>query len=493
MASSPQRLFLALEAQYRLPSGYLSRLYQVESSGGRNLYNKDSGAAGPFQFMPKTAKQYGLEDPYDLEESAKAAARLAADNRNALVKSGVQDPSAGVLYLAHQQGATGAVKLLSNADKPASALVGEKAVVQNAGKKDASAGEFASGIVGKFEGREQQKALQPYSALGEASDLLEAAPVPETLSPRGSRAREAYALSALSGLAQDLQPKAAPMLPIPRLGFAKGGIVSLVDGPEAAPAAGKGISVPQTTELVVREVNEIAKKGDLDIHKIAFLLRIAATNTLPRERSYEFASEIEAGDVPALMNRFRRYPRSLRILARLDLALGGLAGQGYGVVANQHGRIDPQPTKRMGHDTKVAKSFADGGEASGLNPAAMSDLSRYAIAVHGPQVGANMIRRSQEIPDKLFFALNQYSKNVFGPTSPRYRKELKDLNSIAAKHKLKPVLDYNRTEDALETEQELDRMIRDVPKKDATFRKALLRMKAMIGWKPKRRGTKNGR
>ena len=285
----------------------------------------------------------------------------------------------------------------------------------------------------------------------------------------------------------------APLLPVPRFRFAKGGIVSLVDGPEAAPAAGKGINVLKTTGLVVPEVNEIAKKGDLDIHKIAFLLRIAATNTLPRERSYEFASEIEAGDVPALMNRFRRYPRALRVLARLDLALGGLAGQGYGVVANQHGRIDPQPIKRMGHDTKVAKVLADGGDVGGLNPAAIADLSRYAIAVHGPQVGANMIRRSQEIPDKLFFALNQYSKNVFGPTSPRYRKELKDLNSIGAKHKLKPVLDYNRTEDALETGQELDRVLRDVPKKDATFRKALLRMRAMIGWKPKKVGTKNGR
>ena len=493
MASSPQQLFSTLEAQYRLPQGYLTRLYQVESSGGQNLYNKDSGAAGPFQFMPKTAKQYGLEDPYDLEESAKAAARLAADNRNALVKSGVENPSAGILYLAHQQGATGAVKLLSNADKPAATLVGEKAVVLNAGEKNASAGEFASGIVGKFEGREQQKALQPYSALGESEPQQPPAEGIAEAIPRSSRGREAYAINALARLSQDLQPQAAPMLPIPRLRFAEGGIVSLVDGPEAAPAPRRSISVPQTTELVVREVNEIAKEGDLDIHKIAFLLRIAATNTLPKERSYEFASEIEAGDVPALMERFRRYPRSLRVLARLDLALGGLAGQGYGKVANQHGRIDPQPTKRMGHDTEGAKSFADGGEVSGLNPAAMGDLSKYAIAVHGPQVGANMIRRSQDIPDKLFFALNQYSKNVFGPTSPRYRKELKDLNSIAAKHNLKPVQDYNRTEDALATEQELDRMIRDVPKKDATFRKALLRMKAMIGWKPKRRGNKNGR
>jgi hypothetical protein len=104
-----------------------------------------------------------------------------------------------------------------------------------------------------------------------------------------------------------------------------------------------------------------------------------------------------------------------------------------------------------------------------------------------------MIRRSEGDPNKLLFALNQYAKNVVGVRSPAYAKNSSVLQAIAKKHRLKPVETFNRTEDALETEQELDRLIRDVPKKDRVFREALLRMKAMIGWKPKPVRSQNGR
>jgi len=248
MAASPQRLFSSLEAQYNLPRGYLNRLYQVESTSGTRLYNETSGAAGPFQFMPKVAKQYGLDDPYDLEASAEAAARLAADNRKALAQEGVEDPSAGVLYLAHQQGARGAAKLLANSDKPASALVGKQAVVQNAGKADASAGEFASNIVNKFEGKTSSPALEPYSAVGEAAEKPEASPSPAevlassaVLSPPEAEERpyerggnkEDFAEKLFFQAAQSLQqPRQQPrMLPIPRLSYAEGGIVDLVTKP----------------------------------------------------------------------------------------------------------------------------------------------------------------------------------------------------------------------------------------------------------------------
>jgi hypothetical protein len=284
------------------------------------------------------------------------------------------------------------------------------------------------------------------------------------------------------------------MLPIPRLSYAKGGIVSLVeptDAPPPRPAA--AINVPETTQKVVDEIGRIAKKGDLDEFKIAFLLRMAATNTIPEERAAEFADEIVRKDVPALLRRFKRYPRALRMIARLNLALGGLAGQGYGPIANQHPRSKPQPTKRMGHDTKAAKSFAKGGEVGGNNEAAQYDLSRYAVNLYGPEIGSNMIRRSEGDPNKLLFALNQYAKNVVGVRSPAYAKNSSILQAIAKKHRLKPVETFNRTEDALETEQELDRLIQNVPKKDRVFREALLRMKAMVGWKPKPVRSQNGR
>lgn len=67
--------FSALEGQYGLPPGLLNTIYQIESGGGRNLGPSRAGALGPFQFMPETARQMGLQDPMDTASSAHAAAR----------------------------------------------------------------------------------------------------------------------------------------------------------------------------------------------------------------------------------------------------------------------------------------------------------------------------------------------------------------------------------------------------------------------------------
>lgn len=498
---NPQELFAQLEAQYRLPQGYLARVYQAESSSGKNLYNEQSGAAGPFQFMPRTAQSMGLKDPYDLAQSAEAAARLAAQNRAYLQKKGVDEVDGRVLYLAHAQGAEGAYRLLTDAEKPAASLVGEKAVTLNAGKKDQPAGEFANQLMSRYEA--PAKKAEPYSALGESEPVAQKASAmderAEALAAASEESRaerkRMYALNTLVSLSQGLQQSAepGPLLPIPRLSYADGGIVSLVaDQPPPAVPQGPKIDVPKTTAAVVQEIQDIAQQGDLDEYRIAFLLRMAATNTIPEDRALEFASEILRGDVPALLRRFARYPRALRMIARLNLALGGLAGQGYGAIANQHPRSQPQPTRRTGHNTKIAKAFAQGGEVGGHNEKALYDLSKFAISLYGPQIGSNMVRRSEGDPNKLFFALNQYAKNIVGPKSPDYRSNMVALNLIAKKHRLRPVEAFNRTEDALETERQLDQFIRDVPKKDRIFRDALLRMKAMVGWKPKPVRSKNG-
>jgi hypothetical protein len=157
-------LFGDLERQYGLPAGYLARTYQIESGSGQNLYNPLSKAAGGFQFIPSTAKQYGLKDPYDLAQSADAAARLAADNRASLQKAGIESPTAAQLYLAHQQGASGANKLLGGADTKATDIVGEKAVLWNAGKASMTGPEFADRIMAKFEGTTPAAAPVNYTA-----------------------------------------------------------------------------------------------------------------------------------------------------------------------------------------------------------------------------------------------------------------------------------------------------------------------------------------
>ena len=506
-----QKLFSSIEAKYRLPSGYLARVYQLESRGGKDNYNASTKAAGPFQFVPKTAKGMGLADPYDLEASADATARLAVQNRTYLQRRGIEDPDGKTLYLAHQQGAAGASAILNGGDTPAVTALGslkaykdkpkvaQQAVVGNGGSVDMPSSAFANKIMAKYEGKDTTSdPLRPYSALGEtppidktaqasplaapntADVLEETAPSEDT----GSSKKESYALNALLSASNALQQQPqVTMLPIPRLSYAHGGIIDVVNQARS-PAP---IDVPKTTARVLNEIAIFSQEGNLDAGKIAFLLRMAATNTIPPDKAAEFAAEIMARDTAAILRRVERYPRALRMLARLDLALGGLEGQGYGLVANQHRRYLPQPTKRTGYDKKTAEPFAKGGMVGNRQKSAIAfqELAKHSVMRYGLQIGNNLVRRSEGDPDKLFFALNQYAKNVVGPKSPLYVRELKYLSDIAKKFKLSPKKEFNRTEDALDTEAQLDSFIKNVPKQDAAFHDALLRMKAMVGWKPK--------
>lgn len=160
--------FSALEAQYGLPAGYLERTAMIESGGNPNAQNPNSSAGGMFQFIDSTAKQYGLTDKTDPLASADAAARLAADNRAYLAKALGREPTAGELYLAHQQGAGGAAKLLAAGNAPAASIVGGDAVGLNGGNAGMTAADFAGKWTGKF-----GETVQPANAdIGTIADLL---------------------------------------------------------------------------------------------------------------------------------------------------------------------------------------------------------------------------------------------------------------------------------------------------------------------------------
>ena len=73
--------FLGLETATGLPRGFLDNVWAAESGRGENMVSK-TGALGHFQFMPGTARQYGLDNPYDLKKSAIAAAAYYADLRD---------------------------------------------------------------------------------------------------------------------------------------------------------------------------------------------------------------------------------------------------------------------------------------------------------------------------------------------------------------------------------------------------------------------------
>ncbi|WP_050763515.1 transglycosylase SLT domain-containing protein [Roseibium sp. TrichSKD4] len=130
--------------KYGLGPNALLKVAQLESSFNPQAKNPNSSAGGLFQFIDGTAKDYGLKNRYDPVEAADAGARLMRDNRNHLVKVLGREPTAGELYLAHQQGRGGAAKLLGNPNAKASDLVGSDAVRLNGGKAGMLAKDFAA-------------------------------------------------------------------------------------------------------------------------------------------------------------------------------------------------------------------------------------------------------------------------------------------------------------------------------------------------------------
>ncbi|MGI4814262.1 MAG: transglycosylase SLT domain-containing protein [Janthinobacterium lividum] len=67
----------ALEGKHGLPAGLLDNIWAAESGRGRNRGPSRTGAMGDFQFMPGTAKQYGV-DTSSFSSSATGAANYFA-------------------------------------------------------------------------------------------------------------------------------------------------------------------------------------------------------------------------------------------------------------------------------------------------------------------------------------------------------------------------------------------------------------------------------
>ncbi|WP_295372134.1 lytic transglycosylase domain-containing protein [uncultured Pseudacidovorax sp.] len=76
VSADQAKLMSDLERTHGLSNGLMGRVLAIESSNGKHLVSP-KGALGPFQFMPATAKEYGLtpEDAMSFEKSAPAAAR----------------------------------------------------------------------------------------------------------------------------------------------------------------------------------------------------------------------------------------------------------------------------------------------------------------------------------------------------------------------------------------------------------------------------------
>jgi hypothetical protein len=147
-----QSLIRQAAATHGVDPAYLLRTAQLESSLNPSLANPRSSAKGLFQFVDSTRARYGNFAPYDAGASADAGARLARDNAAMLARGLGRQPTNAELYLAHQQGGAGALKILSNPQASAASLVGHDAVRLNGGRPDMTAGDFAGLWQNKFGG-----------------------------------------------------------------------------------------------------------------------------------------------------------------------------------------------------------------------------------------------------------------------------------------------------------------------------------------------------
>jgi len=108
----------------------LARTVQIESGGDPTAANA-SDHVGLGQFSQSTAKEVGITDRTNPEQSIYGIAAYAAKNARTLGAVLGRAPTDAELYLAHQQGPGGAKKLLMFPDARAIDLLGESAVLGN--------------------------------------------------------------------------------------------------------------------------------------------------------------------------------------------------------------------------------------------------------------------------------------------------------------------------------------------------------------------------
>jgi hypothetical protein len=131
--------------KYGIDPEYLRKTAWIESKGNPQARNAGSGASGVFQFIPSTWKQYGNGgDPFDPQANADAMGRFTADNVKTFSNAMGRAPTPSELYMMHQQGAGGALKLLKNPDATVASLGLGNAVSSNGGRPDMTAKDFVS-------------------------------------------------------------------------------------------------------------------------------------------------------------------------------------------------------------------------------------------------------------------------------------------------------------------------------------------------------------
>jgi len=149
-----------------MDAAYFDKLKQVESGNNPLARNAKSSAKGYYQFIDSTASQYGLDKyqfgtPEYTKAEEEAARKLTSDNNDFLKNKLGREPTKGELYLAHQQGAGAAEKIITAPEnEKAVNVLGQEEVLNNGGTQDMTIAEFKQKWVSKFDKMDaEQKGL----------------------------------------------------------------------------------------------------------------------------------------------------------------------------------------------------------------------------------------------------------------------------------------------------------------------------------------------
>jgi hypothetical protein len=140
----------------KYPNGFsaqgLATTVMIESSGNPSAVSPGGGFVGLGQVGLSEYEEYGPKGGTRLnpEDNLECVANLAQCNARVLQHALMRKPTDSEIYLAHQQGATGALKLIENPRARAGDLVGDSHIDDNDGDSDQPASVFTQYWANRF-------------------------------------------------------------------------------------------------------------------------------------------------------------------------------------------------------------------------------------------------------------------------------------------------------------------------------------------------------
>lgn len=134
-----------MEADLKLPMGYLRTVSEIESRGDNNARSPYSSALGEWQITQKTAEALGYkwEDMTNPELANEAMLKLTKQHQQRFTERYGREPTGEELYLMHQQGQPNAFKIFDlNPDANAVSVLGRDEVLNNGGNVNQTVSEY---------------------------------------------------------------------------------------------------------------------------------------------------------------------------------------------------------------------------------------------------------------------------------------------------------------------------------------------------------------